>query len=64
MGKTILTEKLKHHPPDIMIRPELVDIHLLDFRKFESILAQAAPAKDELKRALSARLGERERIAP
>jgi NTE family protein len=57
MGKTILAEKLKYHPPDIYIRPELVDIHLLDFRKFESIFAQASPAKDTLKHALSTRLG-------
>jgi NTE family protein len=57
MGKTLLAEKLKYHPPDIYIRPELVDIHLLDFRKFERIFAQASPAKDALKHALSARLG-------
>jgi NTE family protein len=57
MGKTILAEKLKYHSPDIYIRPELVDIHLLDFRKFETIFAQASPAKDTLKHALSTRLG-------
>ena len=42
-----------------MIRPEVGAFGALDFYKFREIFAAAEPAKDELKRALEARLGAR-----
>lgn len=56
MGQTILRDKLKYRPPDIYIKPDLVDIHILDFSKAKIILSQAKPVKDSLKKSLRAML--------
>jgi len=52
MEKSILQSKMKIRPPDIYLKPDLVDIHLLDFAKAEQIYQQAQAAKQELKRSL------------
>lgn len=52
----ILHEKMRRRPPDIYIRPGLRDIRVLEFNRVDEIYAQAAPARDELKQALRARL--------
>ncbi len=52
MQASIVREKLDCRPPDIYIRPELNDIRVLDFNKFEDIYQQAKPASNKLKRAL------------
>lgn len=54
--RSIVREKLKVEAPDIMIRPNVGEYTTLDFYKFRAIFAAAEPAKDELKRALEARL--------
>lgn len=57
MEKSILEEKLKVAPPDILIRPPMRDVRMLDFHRARDILEAAEPAKDELKRALEKALG-------
>ena len=54
--RSVVREKLKNEAPDIMIWPEVGGFGALDFYKFREIFAAAEPAKDELKRALEARL--------
>lgn len=53
---TVLREKMRYRAPDIYIRPEIRDVRVLEFYKFESIFEQAQPHKDELKRQLEKRL--------
>jgi NTE family protein len=50
----ILREKMRRQPPDIYIRPELEDIRVLEFNRVDEIYAQAAPARDRLRKALRA----------
>lgn len=56
MQNAIIREKLRRHPPDILIRPPVDAFRLLEFYKIRRILDAARPAKDELKRAIDARL--------
>lgn len=53
---SITREKLKSSAPDIFIRPKVGGFGTLDFLRMDEILAAAAPAKEELKRALGVRL--------
>lgn len=53
----ILREKMRRQPPDIYIRPGLQDIRVLEFNRADEIYAQAASARDQLRRELRARLG-------
>lgn len=50
--RSIQREKLKSQAPDILIRPPIAEFGILDFFKVDDILAAAAPAKEELKRAI------------
>lgn len=52
MEHAIVQAKLQERPPDIYLKPDLVDIHLLDFGKADTIYAQARPAHDQLKAEL------------
>lgn len=52
MQRAIVTEKMKHTQPDILLRPKTSGIRLLHFHKAEQIFAQSASAADELKSAL------------
>ena len=52
MQASIVREKLRCQPPHIYIRPELNNIRVLDFHRFEDIYEQAKPARNKLKRAL------------
>lgn len=62
MQNAIIREKLKRHTPDILIRPPVDDFRILEFYRIRKILTAAEPIKDELKRALQARLsGGREK---
>jgi len=53
MEKSIVEEKLKRKPCDIYIRPEIVDVRVLEFFRRDQIYRQATPAKEELKRRLA-----------
>jgi len=62
MQNAIIREKLKRQQPDILIRPPVDDFRILEFYRIGKILAASTPVKDELKRALEARLsGGREK---
>lgn len=58
MEKTIVEEKLKRRPCDIYIRPEIVDVRVLEFFRRAEIYRQAEPAKEKLKRLLAAAVAE------
>jgi len=52
MQNSISQQKLKFISPDIYVRPEIYDMRVFDFSKYESIFHQAKPAKEYLKRKL------------
>lgn len=52
MEKSILHAKMADRAPDIYVKPDLVDIRLLDFAKADEIYRQAAPARDAFANAL------------
>jgi NTE family protein len=51
--RTIIKEKLKSAQPDILISAGTSHYQVLDFLKFDDILAAAAPAKEKLKQQLT-----------
>ncbi|MFO8084930.1 MAG: patatin-like phospholipase family protein [Desulfobacterales bacterium] len=52
MQHSIMAEKYKNRPPDIIITPEIKDVRALEFHRIDVIYEQALPAKDKLKREL------------
>jgi len=60
MQNSISQEKLKFIKPDVYIRPEIKDVRVFDFTKFESIFKQAKPAKEQLKKKLGKLLERKE----
>ncbi len=57
MGHTIVTHKLKHAAPDLIVRPNVGTFRLLDFLRASAILRAAEPARAEVKERLAALLG-------
>jgi NTE family protein len=55
MQRAALTEKMKHRKPDIYVRVEIHDVHMLDFGKVEEVLRQAEPSVKALKKELANR---------
>jgi NTE family protein len=55
MQGAITAQKLKMRSPDILVRPGVEQFGVLDYLRASQILRAAEPAKDELKRRLSAR---------
>lgn len=56
MQNAIVREKVARQPPDILIRPPVDAFRVLEFHKSPQIRAAAEPMKEDLKRALDARL--------
>jgi len=56
MQHSIMAEKYKNRPPDIIITPEIMDVRSLEFHKIDKIYEQALPSKEKLKRELDAML--------
>jgi NTE family protein len=56
MAEAITLEKAARVPPDVLLRPAVSRFLVLDFLKAPAILEAAAPLRDQLKRALAARL--------
>jgi len=54
MGHTIITEKLKHGAPDLMVRPNVGKFRMLDFLRASAILRAADAVKNEVKERLKA----------
>jgi NTE family protein len=57
MGGAITAEKVKHRPPDLMVRPKVGSFRALDFLQASAILRAAQPSKAELKEKLAALIG-------
>ena len=52
MQKSIIAEKIARRPPDIYIKPKIINISLLDFHEIDDILEQAFPAREKLRNEL------------
>jgi len=52
MQRTIVRQKLKVQQPDVYIDVEVDAYYVLDFHRFKHIMADAAPAKEQLRRQL------------
>jgi len=57
LQQAIVHEKLERHRPHIYIKPDIIDVRVLEFFEAESIYRQAEPAKEQLRRELIALLG-------
>jgi NTE family protein len=57
--RSIIQEKLRAGAPDILIRPNVGPYKVLDFFKFEEILAASAECKDTFKREVEAHFAAR-----
>ncbi|MDG4901384.1 MULTISPECIES: patatin-like phospholipase family protein [unclassified Mesorhizobium] len=60
MMQSIIANKLRQHPPDILIRPAVSKYRVLDFLKIETLMADTVEIKDELKRAVEKAVAERD----
>ncbi|RUV43903.1 MAG: patatin-like phospholipase family protein [Mesorhizobium sp.] len=60
MMQSIIANKLRQHPPDILIRPDVSKYRVLDFLKIETLMADTVEIKDELKRAVEKAVAERD----
>ncbi|MBS3647391.1 patatin-like phospholipase family protein [Pseudaminobacter sp. 19-2017] len=52
MMQSIISGKLEHSRPDILLRPPVSGYKVLDFLKVEALLTETVVIKDELKRAV------------
>ncbi|MGB3830351.1 MAG: patatin-like phospholipase family protein [Mesorhizobium sp.] len=52
MMQSIIANKLTQSRPDILIRPPVSRFRVLDFLKIDTVMAETASVKDELKRAI------------
>lgn len=52
MMQSIIAMKMKSHPPDILLRPEVNRFRVMDFLRAQEVLAATAAIKDQLKAAL------------
>lgn len=53
MMQSIIAMKMKAHPPDILLRPEVNRFRVMDFLKAQDVLTASAGVKDQLKSALA-----------
>ena len=56
MMQSIIANKLSQCRPDILIRPPVSRFRVLDFMKIESVMAETASVKDEVKHAIETAL--------
>lgn len=59
MEESIVREKMRHYKPDIYLKPEITDVRILDFHKYDMIYHQAEPIIEQLKSALEVLLESR-----
>ena len=52
MENSILSAKLRHDSPDLLIRPQIEGVRMFEFYKADAIYRSAGRAKDQLKRQL------------
>jgi NTE family protein len=61
MMQSIIAMKMKAHPPDILLRPEVNRFRVMDFLKAQDVLTATAGVKDQLKAALDTAFSARTR---
>jgi len=54
MMQSIIAMKIKAHPPDILLRPEVSRFRVMDFLKAQDVLNATAGIRDQVKTALDA----------
>jgi len=59
MMQSIIANKLQQSQPDILLRPPVSRFRVLDFLKIDSVMAETASIKDDMKRAIDAALATR-----
>ncbi len=52
MQEAIMQQKLRIYSPDIYLRPDIVDVRLMQFHKIRKILDQAGASREQLKEEL------------
>lgn len=52
MQNSIIAQRLKSNPPDILIQPDVENVEILEFDKAPTVYRQTQPAADELRREL------------
>ena len=52
MQRTIMAEKLKRIEPDLYLRAEIRDVRTLEFYKFDAVLEQAQPTREQVRQWL------------
>jgi NTE family protein len=50
--QSVISEKLKWHQPDVLVRPDINGVFIMDFLKTQAILEMNLDFKDDLKRRL------------
>jgi NTE family protein len=63
MMQSIIEMKLSRQRPDIFLRPPVSRFRVLDFLKIDSVLADTAALKDDLKRAIDAAVSARAAVS-
>lgn len=56
MMQSIIAMKMKAGAPDLLLRPDVGRFRVLDFLRAQELLAATAPAKEQMKQALSERI--------
>jgi NTE family protein len=56
MQASIINAKLEQHPPDIFLRPDIRNVRVLDFYRFEKIFRESEPERVRLRSELRKRL--------
>ena len=64
MQNSIIAEKRKNTPPDLYIRPKLMNVELLDFYRANQIYEQTESARLELRAALENLIANEEKENP
>ncbi len=62
MQQSIITVRKENNRPDIYIKPGIQNVRLLHFNRIASIMQQAAPAAEQLRKELIKRLGQTENV--
>lgn len=57
MMQSIIAMKMKAGAPDILLRPDVGRYRVLDFLRAKELLAATQETKEQVKRALSERIG-------
>lgn len=60
MMQSIIANKLRQCRPDILLRPPVSGIRVLDFLKIDAVMAETASIKDQLKQAVESAVAIRE----